>query len=758
MQGKLSSAPVNMMNPYPQERRAFLKWPIPCLINIISFNNVCLAAMSTAPTSSTNAIVNSFIRRYSTAIGESAPAVMNRSSLTARNALPSDQVDAESFDDAQSLSSRADENPIQKAKMQASSSTIAQTATSYPRSASVISFNSTKNVPSTFAGAWTALHQPLQADPSRAHTVTVAAMCATADKCKRLCIDDDDTMSNSKAMQSVAQGVLDFCADHKSRLIALEFHVEIERAVTTLHATLSRAASVLEQALQTSWRRNGRFKSQLAPLISEAQGNLTSLGTSLSFAALELGPDGVLGQSASADDDAAVRQAEQLILQGDRAYFGHGAPQSYDQAFRAYEQAAKLGHPTAMNSLAGMLSRGLGCQIDMVAATSWLESACATGDAEAMNSLALILEHDNHKQRAMQLYRQAADVGHAEAQTNLGFMYEHGVPECHIDSNDDVAMAWYKQAAIQNNARAQNNYGFLLHRHGQSVEAVKWFKLSAAQGHAAAQNNLGICYETGANDAVRVSLDIAAELYEDAAKQGHMEATTNLGYVLLRKKEYQRAIECFAKAVEHGSPAAMFHMGQIYEYGLGVDKSADRAFYYFDRAARLGHSKAQVRAGNCNFAGLGTARDVTKAFEWYKKAAAAGSDDGKNQLGLLFLHGIGTEQDYEQARHWFESASNKGDGNASFNLAGMYQHGAGVAVDAAAARRLMELARDQGSDVAKKYLAEQEAERKLRESVMGHAADGATLESARTASQLDVMHTSTDVAFRILRSNNFKLL
>ena len=55
-----------------------------------------------------------------------------------------------------------------------------------------------------------------------------------------------------------------------------------------------------------------------------------------------------------------------------------------------------------------------------------------------------------------------AEAGDADAQLNLGYMYDHGdgVPE-----ND--------------------------------VEAVKWFRLAADQGHATAQTNLGYAYFFG---------------------------------------------------------------------------------------------------------------------------------------------------------------------------------------------------------------------------------------------------------------------
>ena len=60
--------------------------------------------------------------------------------------------------------------------------------------------------------------------------------------------------------------------------------------------------------------------------------------------------------------------------------------------------------------------------------------------------------------QALALYRQAADQGHAGAQTNLGAAYEagHGVERDFAQAAD-----WYRKAADHGNAVAQYNLGKL---------------------------------------------------------------------------------------------------------------------------------------------------------------------------------------------------------------------------------------------------------------------------------------------------------
>jgi TPR repeat protein len=58
-------------------------------------------------------------------------------------------------------------------------------------------------------------------------------------------------------------------------------------------------------------------------------------------------------------------------------------------------------------------------------------------------------------------YRLAADQGDADAQFNLGVMYDtgRGVPQ-----DDAEAERWYRLAADQGDANAQSNLGVMYHR------------------------------------------------------------------------------------------------------------------------------------------------------------------------------------------------------------------------------------------------------------------------------------------------------
>ena len=80
-----------------------------------------------------------------------------------------------------------------------------------------------------------------------------------------------------------------------------------------------------------------------------------------------------------------------------------------------------------------------------------------------------------------------AELGDAEAQFNLGVLYDEGAG---VARNLETAADWYRKAAEQGFIDAQTNLG-IMYYHGLGVErdletAAHWFRLAADQGDAEA--------------------------------------------------------------------------------------------------------------------------------------------------------------------------------------------------------------------------------------------------------------------------------
>lgn len=75
----------------------------------------------------------------------------------------------------------------------------------------------------------------------------------------------------------------------------------------------------------------------------------------------------------------------------------------------------------------------------------------------------------------MAKFQKAADMGHHEAEANLGAFYENGLvgyPEA------ELAKQWYTKAAVAGHDGAQTSLGCILYREQLFEQAVYWFKLA----------------------------------------------------------------------------------------------------------------------------------------------------------------------------------------------------------------------------------------------------------------------------------------
>ena len=116
-----------------------------------------------------------------------------------------------------------------------------------------------------------------------------------------------------------------------------------------------------------------------------------------------------------------------------------------------------------------------------------------------------------------------AEYGNADAQYNLGFMYENGIG---LKKSDYWAFLWINKAAQLGQTNAQFTLGNM-YRTGAGIgkdfkQTVKWFKEAGKKGHVSAQFNLGAMYING--DGVHKSLKDAKYWISLANKNGHERA------------------------------------------------------------------------------------------------------------------------------------------------------------------------------------------------------------------------------------------
>jgi len=147
---------------------------------------------------------------------------------------------------------------------------------------------------------------------------------------------------------------------------------------------------------------------------------------------------------------------------------------------------------------------------------------------EAMRRLIVTQkEAEKREEKTIELWRQVAELGDADAQYQLGKWYHSRG----WDSRPE-AVQWFRKAAEQGHADAQYQLGQCYFYAGvfskedvtieDKIEAVKWYRKAAEQNHYMAPYTLGRCYIHGWGvpqdiEEVEKWLGKAAEMRRDEA-------------------------------------------------------------------------------------------------------------------------------------------------------------------------------------------------------------------------------------------------
>lgn len=257
----------------------------------------------------------------------------------------------------------------------------------------------------------------------------------------------------------------------------------------------------------------------------------------------------LLTRAAEAGDTKAV---EKLY---DFYYFGveRGTPKIH----KSKEKAVEVITPLAENGNAVAL-RLLGkyYYYDKDENDKALESylkAAEGGDAEAMCELADIHFFNDEYEEQKKWLLKAAELNYADAESKLGYLYQH-LDEFELGEPDlPQSLQWYKRASAHGNSTATCDVGEMyLNGEGtikDEYEAFSWFKKAVDEGSVYGTYLYGKCYLDGTGVA----------------------------------QDKKKGIELITEAAEYDEDAQCA-LGICYLEGNGVEKDLKKAVFYLEKA------------------------------------------------------------------------------------------------------------------------------------------------------------------------------
>jgi len=391
-----------------------------------------------------------------------------------------------------------------------------------------------------------------------------------------------------------------------------------------------------------------------------------------------------------ADDEAALYYRRAIGHDYTAAYAylayqydnGDGVKEDVAEAVRLSRIAEARDDPTAHFNLGVFYKIGRGVERDLNQARQHFEAAAKAGHMHAFTEIAISEYDEAQSQRefaaVLSKFRRAAqsDYEVSDAMFMVGHMLAHGQGTSR-DALD--ALEWFRKAAALGHAEAAfakgeiyenyTDYGIAIGGHME--EALIWYRRAADLGHAGAMNDIGHLYDHG-KGIVR-DLDEAVRWYSKAAEAGNPTGMSNLG------------------------AAYTFGWGDT-----EIDYAQGR--YWLLRAADADLAAAKTRLSFIYSNGLGVARDDVVALRWTKEAAEGGHTEGMSNYGIMLQNGTGVEQDTVEGLRWLEKAAELNEPLAFYNLGFTYREGLGVEVDMAKAREWFERAAGAGVAEAREWL------------------------------------------------------
>jgi localization factor PodJL len=131
---------------------------------------------------------------------------------------------------------------------------------------------------------------------------------------------------------------------------------------------------------------------------------------------------------------------------------------------------------------------------------------------------------------------------------------------------------------------------------------------------------------------------------------------------------YQRALPWLQRLAQRGEPWADYHLGFMYDKGLGVRRNLSRAIAHYELSAAKKYGSAELNLGILLANLPGRQRDLKRAMQLYRRAVRRGRWNAAYNLGMYYAEGRGVRRNLALARKWYALAASQGDADSARKL------------------------------------------------------------------------------------------
>ena len=139
----------------------------------------------------------------------------------------------------------------------------------------------------------------------------------------------------------------------------------------------------------------------------------------------------------------------------------------------------------------------------------------------------------------------------------------------------------------------------------------------------------------------------ANEFYQRAANRQNGYAKAGLAVLISRgqgvfpdKVEAKRLageiIDGILARVKSNDSHAMFYLGRLYQFGIGIEANTTKAFELQLKAAKMGDPHAMIAVGYYYSYGIGVKQNFTEEEKWYDEASRQGIAIATNNIGVNY--------------------------------------------------------------------------------------------------------------------------